>query len=144
MLNASSMLETCTDEVYAISEDNGSDKEVDKPTKNVPQNLTPVTIMVVDTISSIRSIRLLKFYWILDPLQLLSVRNVYPKSVDHAKYLRLPCQISQSRIVNKLTGLYQLPAMVVTRNFRLPKLDKKGMLNIKKPSYLSQIPANMM
>jgi hypothetical protein len=31
MLNKSSMLETCTDEVYAISEDNGSDKEVDKP-----------------------------------------------------------------------------------------------------------------
>jgi hypothetical protein len=26
MLNESSLLETCTDEVYAISEDNGSDK----------------------------------------------------------------------------------------------------------------------
>ena len=50
MLNESSMLETCTDEVYTISE-YGSDKEVDKPKKNVPQNLTPVTIMVVDTIS---------------------------------------------------------------------------------------------
>jgi hypothetical protein len=60
MLNESSMLESCTDKVYAISEDNGSDKEVDKPTKNVPQNLTPVTIMVVDTISSVRSRRLLK------------------------------------------------------------------------------------
>ena len=48
MLNESSMLETCTDEEYAISEDNGSDKEVDKPKKNVPQNLTPVTIMVVE------------------------------------------------------------------------------------------------
>jgi hypothetical protein len=40
MLNESSMFETCTDEVYAIPEDNGSDKEVDKPKKNVPQNLT--------------------------------------------------------------------------------------------------------
>jgi hypothetical protein len=49
------MLETCTDEVYATSEDDGSDKEVVKPKKNVPQNLTPVTIMVVDTISSVRS-----------------------------------------------------------------------------------------
>jgi hypothetical protein len=28
MLNELSMLETCTDEVYAISEDNGNDKEV--------------------------------------------------------------------------------------------------------------------
>ncbi len=43
MLNESSMLETCTDEEYAISEDNRSDKEVDKPKTNVPQNLTPVT-----------------------------------------------------------------------------------------------------
>ncbi len=50
-LNESSMLETCKEEVYAISEDNGSDKEVDKTEKNVPQNLTPVTIMVVDIIS---------------------------------------------------------------------------------------------
>ncbi len=60
ILNESSMLETCTDEVYAISEDNGSDKEVDKPKKTVSQNLTPVTIMVVDTISSIRSRRLVR------------------------------------------------------------------------------------
>ena len=59
MLNESSMLETCTDEEYAISEDNHSDKEVDKTNKNVPQNLTPVTIMVVDTISSVRPRRLL-------------------------------------------------------------------------------------
>ncbi len=43
------MFETCTEEVYAISEDNGSEKEVDKPKKTVLQNLTPVTIMVVDT-----------------------------------------------------------------------------------------------
>jgi hypothetical protein len=36
MLNESTMLERSTDEVYAISEDNCSDKEVDKP--NVRQN----------------------------------------------------------------------------------------------------------
>jgi hypothetical protein len=54
------MLNECTDEVHAISEDNGSDKEVDKPKKNVPQKLTPVTIMVVDTISSVRPRRLLR------------------------------------------------------------------------------------
>ncbi len=35
ILNESPMLETCTDEVHAISEDNGSDKEVDKPKKTV-------------------------------------------------------------------------------------------------------------
>jgi hypothetical protein len=41
-------------------EDNGSNKEEDKPKKTVPQNLTPVTIMVVETISSVRSRTLLK------------------------------------------------------------------------------------
>jgi hypothetical protein len=59
MLYKSSMLEN-TDEVYAISEDNNSDEEVDKPKKNVSQNLTSVTIMVVDIISSVRSRKLLK------------------------------------------------------------------------------------
>jgi hypothetical protein len=54
------MLETRTDEVYAIAEDSDNDKEVDKPKKTVPQNLTPVTIMVVDTISSVRSKTLLR------------------------------------------------------------------------------------
>jgi hypothetical protein len=56
------MFGTCTEEVYAIyEEDNGRDKEVDnKPKKAVPQNLTPVTIMVIDTISSVRSRRLLR------------------------------------------------------------------------------------
>jgi hypothetical protein len=60
MLNESPLLETCTDEVYAISDDNGNDKEEDKPKKTVPQNLTPVMIMVVDTIFSVRLRRLLR------------------------------------------------------------------------------------
>jgi hypothetical protein len=93
MLNESSMLETCTDEVYAISEDNGSDKEVDKPEKNVPQNLTTVTIMVVDTISSIRARRLLK--GLLDSGSTITLVN--KKCLP--KKCRL-CQISQSRMVN--------------------------------------------
>jgi hypothetical protein len=50
MLSKSSILEICIDEVYAISEDNDSDKKMDKTKKTVPQHLTPVTIMVVDTI----------------------------------------------------------------------------------------------
>jgi hypothetical protein len=55
------MFGTCTEEVYAIyTEDNGSNKEVDKPKKTVPQNLTPVMIMGVGTISSVRSRTLLK------------------------------------------------------------------------------------
>jgi hypothetical protein len=49
MPDESSMLETCMDEVYAIAEVSDKDKEVDKPKKTVPQNLSPVMIMVVDT-----------------------------------------------------------------------------------------------
>jgi hypothetical protein len=41
-------------------EDNGSNKDEDNPKKTVPQNITPVMIMVVDTISSVRSRILLK------------------------------------------------------------------------------------
>jgi hypothetical protein len=132
------MLETCTDEVYAISEDNGSDKEVDKPKKNVPQNLAPVTIMVVDTISSVSSRRLLKILWDSGS----STTLVNKKCLPNKKCK--PCQISQSRMVNTLAGSYQLSTTVVMRNLRLPELDKNIMLNNNKPSYLSQIPANMM
>jgi hypothetical protein len=63
MPNESSMLETCTDKVYAIAEVSNNDKEVEKPKKTVPQNLTPVTIMVVDTISSpVKSRTLLRVF----------------------------------------------------------------------------------
>jgi hypothetical protein len=99
MLNESSMLETCTDEVYAISEDNGSDKEMDKPKKNVPQNLTTLMIMVKDTIFSVRSRRLLKI--LLDSGSTITLVN--------KKCLPKKCrtyQICQSRMVNTLAGSY--------------------------------------
>jgi hypothetical protein len=114
------MLDTCTDEVYAISEDNGSDKEVDKLKKNVPQNLTPVTIMVVDTISSVRSRRLLKI--LLGSGSTATTTLVNKKCLPNKKCK--PCQMSQSRMVNTLAGSYQLSATVVMCNLRLPELDK--------------------
>jgi hypothetical protein len=117
MLNESSMLETCTDEAYVISEDNGSDKAVDKPTKTVPENLTTVTIMVVDTISSVRSRRLLKILLDSGSTTTLVNKKCLPKKCR-------PCQISQSRMVNTLVGSYQSSAMVVMRSLRLPELDK--------------------
>jgi hypothetical protein len=117
ILNKSSILETCTDEVYAISEDNGSDIDVDKPKKNVPENLTTVTIMMVGHLSPVRSRTLLKI--LLDSGSATTLVNTkcLPK-----KYRS--CQISQSRMVNTLTGSYQSSATVVMRNLRLPELDK--------------------
>jgi hypothetical protein len=42
MWNKLPMFETCTEEVIAISEDNGNNKKGDKTKKVLPQNLTPV------------------------------------------------------------------------------------------------------
>jgi hypothetical protein len=117
-LNESSMLKTCTDEVYAISKDNGSDKEVDKPKKNVSENLTPATIMVVDTISLVRSRRLLNILWDSG-----STTTLVNKKFSPNKKCK-PCQISQKRMVNTLAGSYQMSATVVICNLRLPELYK--------------------
>jgi hypothetical protein len=43
-----------------MSEHEDNKKKLDKPAKAVPNNPTPVTIMVVDTISSVKSRILLK------------------------------------------------------------------------------------
>jgi hypothetical protein len=55
------------------------------------RNLTPVTIMVADSIGAVRSRRLLKV--LLDSgsgsTTTLSIRSAYLKSVDHAKYIRV-------------------------------------------------------
>ncbi len=117
-INESSMLKTCTDEVYAVSKDNGSDKEVDKPKKNVSKNLTPVTIMVVDTISSVGSRSLLNILWDSGSTTTLVNKKYLPNKKCK------PCQISQKRMVNTLAGTYQMSATVVICNLRLPELDK--------------------
>jgi hypothetical protein len=112
------MLETCTDEVYAISEDNGSHKEVDKPKKTVPQNLTTVTIMVIDTISSVRLRRLLIVLLDSGSTTTLINKKCLPR---HCK----PCKISSSRKVDTLAGTYTSAKIVIMRNLRLPEFDKK-------------------
>jgi hypothetical protein len=71
--------------VYAISEDNSSDKEVDKPKKTVPQNLTQVTIMVIDTISSVRLRRLLRVLLDSGSTTLLIIKKAYLGTVSHVR-----------------------------------------------------------
>jgi len=81
------------------------------------KNLTPVTIMVVDTIGTVKSRRLLKV--LLDSGSTITLINkkCLPKACK-------PCPISQSMMVNTLAGSYQPSAMVKMRNIRLPELDK--------------------
>ncbi len=117
MLNESPMLRTCTDEVYAISEDNGSDKEVDKPKKTVPQNFTPKTIMVVDTISSVLLRMLLRMVLDSESTTKFINKKCLPMHCKH-------CKISSSRKVNTLAGTYTFAETVIMRNLRLPEFDK--------------------
>ena len=90
---------------------------MDNPKKTVLQNLTPVLIMVVDTISSVRSRRLLKILLDSGSTTTLVNKKCLPKKCR-------PCQISHSRTVNTLAGSYQMSAMVVMLNLILPELDK--------------------
>ncbi len=79
------MFVTCTEEVYAMYEDNGSSREEDKPKKTVPQNLTPVMIMVVDTISSVRSRTLLKVLLDSESTTTLLNKNAHLGTVSHVR-----------------------------------------------------------
>ena len=93
--------------------------------------------MVVDSIGAVRSGKSLKVQLDSGSTTTLINKKCLPKTWK-------PCQISQSRMVNKLADSYQLSAMVVMRNLRLPELDKNRNIEQQKNSYLSQIPANMM
>jgi hypothetical protein len=119
------MLETCTDEVYAIAEDSDNDKEVDKPKKTVPQNLTPVTIMVVDTISSVRSRTLLRVLLNSGSTTKLITKRCLPRNCK-------PQEIDSSRKVNTLAGTYTSTEVVIMCNLRLPKVDKNGNVDQQK------------
>jgi hypothetical protein len=81
------------------------------------RNLTPVTIMVADSIGAVRCRKLLKVILDSGSTTILINKKCLPKKCK-------PCQISQSRMVNRLGGSYQSSAMVVMRNSRLPELDK--------------------
>ena len=100
------------------SEPISSKKETNSASSISPtRNLTPVTIMVVDTIGTVRSRRLLKVLLDSGSTTTLINKKCLPRKCR-------PCPISQSRMVNTLTGSYQSSTMVVMRNLRLPELDK--------------------
>ncbi len=124
--------------MYAIcEEDNGSNKEVDKPKKTVPQNLALVTIMVVETISLVRLRTLLKV--ILDSESTTTSINeiCLPR---HCKQYK----VSSSRKVSTLAGTYTSTEIVIMHNLRLPEFDKTDMLSNRRHSYFSQRLASTM
>ncbi len=65
-------------------------KEINSASNTSPiRNLTPVSIMVVDTIGTVRSRRLLKILLDSGSTTTLIIRNVYPGSVNHVQSLRV-------------------------------------------------------
>jgi hypothetical protein len=85
--------------------------------KNIPNQLTPVTIMVVDTISSVKSRFLLKVLLDSGSTTTMFNRKCLPRNCQ-------TCKISNSRKIGTLAGSYTSSEMVVLHNLRLPELDK--------------------
>jgi hypothetical protein len=88
-----------------------------KANKDTQTYLTPVTIMVVDTISSMKSRILLKVLLDSGSATTMINRKCLPRHCQ-------PCKISNSRKISTLTGSYILLEMVVLSNLRLHELDK--------------------
>jgi hypothetical protein len=89
------------------------------------RNLTPVTIMVIDTIGTVKSRRLLKILLDSGSTTTLINKRCLPRKCQ-------PCPISQSRTVNTLAGSYQSSSMVVMCNLRLPELEKNRNIDHQK------------
>ncbi len=93
--------------------------------QNIPKQLTPVTIMVVDTISSVKSRILLKVLSDSGSTTAMINRKCLPRNCQ-------TCKISNSRKIGTLAGSYTSSEMVVLRNLRLPKLDNNSNVDWQK------------
>jgi hypothetical protein len=107
-----------------MSEDEDNKEEMDKPTKAVPNtnNLTPLTIMVVDTISSVKSRVLLKV--LLDSGSTMTMIN--------KKCLSRNCKSNSRQINSTLAGTSTSTEGVIMRNLRLPEFDKSRYVDQQK------------
>jgi hypothetical protein len=85
--------------------------------KNTPKQITPVTIMVVDTISLVKSRIWLKVLLDSGSTTTMINRKCLPRNC-HA------CKISNSRKINTLVVSYTSSEMVVLCNLKLQELDK--------------------
>jgi hypothetical protein len=80
------MAEALDPESESISRKRGRNSAASTPPT---RNLTPVTIMVVDTIGTVKSRKLLKILLDSGSTTTLIIRDVYPGSVNHAKFPRI-------------------------------------------------------
>ncbi len=107
-----------TDEVYTNLVHISTKEAMDiKSNKNSPKQLTPVTIIVVNTISSVKLIILLKVLLDSGSTTTMINRKCLPRNCQM-------CKISSRKIMGALAGSYTSSEMVVLCNLRLPELDK--------------------
>ena len=109
------VINNTVEDAYAISEENSEEQGIIYKINVLPNqsNLTPIIIMVVDTISTVKSRRLLKV--LLDSGSTMTV--IKKKNCQTHK-------IATNKMVNTLAGSYNTSEMVAMRNLRLPELDK--------------------
>ena len=114
------------DDVYTNLEQISAKKAMDiNSNENTQKHLTPVTIMVVDTISSVKSRILLKVLLDSGSTTTMINRKCLPR---HSQ----SCKISNSREISTLAGSFNSSEMVVLRNLRLPELDKNRNIDQQK------------
>ena len=115
-------------EAYSMVEDKDPPEigdtilEVTMPNKKW---LTPISIMVVDTISAVKSCTLLKVLFDPGSTATLINRKCLPK---HCKAI----SIKQECKINTLVGSCETKSIVVMRNLRLPELDKNCVVDQQK------------
>ncbi len=115
-----------TDEVYTNLEKSNAKKAIGiKANKNTQKYLTPVTIMVVDTISSVKSRILLKVLLDSGSTTTMINQKCLPRHCQ-------PCKIFNSRKISTLAGSDISSEMVVLRNLRLPELNKNRNIDQQK------------
>ncbi len=97
------------------------------PPINLPnkKHLTPTSIAVVDTISSVRSSTLLKVLFDPESTSNLISRKCLPR---HCK----PCAIANKRQIHTIAGTCSAIQMVLMRKIRLPKFDKNCIVEEQK------------
>jgi hypothetical protein len=108
------------DDIYTNLEQINAKEAMDiNSNKNIPKQLTPVTIMVVDAISSVKSRVLLKVLLDSGSTTTMINRKCLSRNCQ-------ACKISNSRKISTPAGSYTSSEMVVLHNLRLPELDKNS------------------
>jgi hypothetical protein len=115
-------------DAYPLVEDKDPPKvETASPAIKMPnkKRLTPTSIMVIDTILTVKSRTLLKVLFDPGSASTLVTCKCLPR---HCK----TCPIKQERKINTLAGSCKTKEVVVMRNLRLPELDKNCVVNQQK------------